>query len=67
MRKMITPVWSVCCSTLTVTSQLALLTNDEYTQGIRQIQRDIEAAEARNEVLTLRTDLRLYATIGWVA
>jgi ubiquinone/menaquinone biosynthesis C-methylase UbiE len=48
------------------TSQLVLLTDDEYTQGIRQIQRDIETAETRNEVLTLRVDLRLYATIGWV-
>jgi ubiquinone/menaquinone biosynthesis C-methylase UbiE len=48
----------------TATSQLALLTDDEYIQGIRQIQRDIETAETRNEVLTLSADLRLYATIG---
>jgi ubiquinone/menaquinone biosynthesis C-methylase UbiE len=51
----------------TVTSQLALLSDDEYTQGIRQIQRDIETAEARNEVLTLSADLQLYATIGLAA
>jgi ubiquinone/menaquinone biosynthesis C-methylase UbiE len=50
----------------TVTSQLALLSDDEYIQGINQIRRDIEAAEDRNEVLTLRVDLRLYATIGTV-
>jgi ubiquinone/menaquinone biosynthesis C-methylase UbiE len=50
----------------TTTSQLALLSDDEYIQGIRQIQRDIETAEARNEVLTLSADLRLYATIGKV-
>jgi hypothetical protein len=48
----------------TVTSQLALLSDDEYIQGINQILRDIEAAEDHNEVLTLRVDLRLYATIG---
>jgi ubiquinone/menaquinone biosynthesis C-methylase UbiE len=51
----------------TATSQLALLSDDEYAQGIRQIQRDIETTEARNEVLTLCADLRLYATIGFVA
>jgi ubiquinone/menaquinone biosynthesis C-methylase UbiE len=51
----------------TVTSQLALLSDDEYTQGISRIQRDIETAETRNEVLTLSADLRLYATIGLVA
>ena len=51
----------------TSTSQLALLSDDEYVQGIRQIQRDIERAETRNEVLTLSADLRLYATVGLVA
>lgn len=51
----------------TSTSQLALLSAEEYVQGIRQIQRDIVTAEARNEVLTLSADLRLYATIGMVA
>jgi ubiquinone/menaquinone biosynthesis C-methylase UbiE len=51
----------------TATSQLALLTDDEYIQGIRQIQLDIETAETRNEGLTLSADLRLYATIGLVA
>ena len=51
----------------TVTSQLALLTDDEYAQGIRRLWQDIEAAEALNEALTLIADLRLYATMGWVA
>jgi ubiquinone/menaquinone biosynthesis C-methylase UbiE len=51
----------------TATSQLALLTDDEYIQGIMKIQREIESAESRNEVLTLSVDLRLYATIGLVA
>jgi SAM-dependent methyltransferase len=51
----------------TVTSQLAILSDNEYIQGIRQIQQDIKAAEDHNEVLTLRVDLRLYATIGSVA
>jgi ubiquinone/menaquinone biosynthesis C-methylase UbiE len=50
----------------TVTSQLALLTDDEYIDGIRRLQRDIETAEAHNEVLPLHTDLWLCATMGSV-
>jgi hypothetical protein len=51
----------------TVTSQLVLLSDDEYMQGISRIWRDIEAAEDHDEVLTLSVDVRLYATIGLVA
>jgi hypothetical protein len=50
----------------TTTSQLIVLTHEEYNRGIRQLQRDIESAEASRSTLTIGADLRVYATIGWV-
>jgi len=47
-----------------VTSQLAILTDDEYARGIRRIREDVGTAEARGETLYLDSDLRLYATFG---
>ena len=49
----------------TFTSQLTVLTDEEYERGINRIRQDIEAAEARGEQLDLVADLRLYATVGW--
>ncbi len=46
----------------TSTSQLMLLTDDQYQQGRAQLLRtDVEAAGT----LILEADLRLYATLGW--
>ena len=50
----------------TFTSQLTILTDEEYQEGINRIRQDIEAAEVRGEQLDLVGDLRLFATIGWV-
>jgi ubiquinone/menaquinone biosynthesis C-methylase UbiE len=46
------------------TSQLALLTDEQYQRGMNRIHRDIESAEARGTSLFLGADLRLYATFG---
>lgn len=48
------------------TSQLAILTDEEYRRGIDRIRADLESGEDRGESLYLRADLRLYATIGSV-
>jgi SAM-dependent methyltransferase len=48
------------------TSQLGILTEDQYQQGIDRIRRGIESAEASGRTLYLTADLRLYATIGSV-
>jgi ubiquinone/menaquinone biosynthesis C-methylase UbiE len=50
----------------TSTSQLALLTDEEYNRGIDQIRSDIQISEATEKVLNIGLDLRLYATTGWV-
>jgi ubiquinone/menaquinone biosynthesis C-methylase UbiE len=44
------------------TSQLSLLSDEEYQRGIDRIRRDLEAAEASGQSLRLIADLRLYAT-----
>jgi ubiquinone/menaquinone biosynthesis C-methylase UbiE len=49
-----------------VTSQLALLSDEEYRQGIDRIRVAVESAERRGESLSLTADLRLYATFGAV-
>ncbi|HJR79324.1 MAG TPA: methyltransferase domain-containing protein [Anaerolineales bacterium] len=49
-----------------VTSQLSVLTEDEYERGIQQIQSDMKRADAQGQTLFLTTDLRMYATIGSV-
>jgi ubiquinone/menaquinone biosynthesis C-methylase UbiE len=50
----------------TTTSQLTVLTDDEYNEGIRKLMRDIEIDEAQHKVLTIGADLRLYATTAWL-
>jgi hypothetical protein len=49
-----------------VTSQLSVLTNEEYQQGIDRVREAVESAEVRGESLHLSADLRLYATFGAV-
>lgn len=46
----------------TSTSQLALLTDAEYTAGIARVRANVEAAAARGEALHVDTELHLYAT-----
>ncbi len=47
-----------------VTSQLSLLTDAEYEDGLERIRRDIAREEARGRSLPLIVDLHLYATVG---
>jgi len=49
-----------------VTSQLSVLTDEEYRQGIDRIREAVASAEAQGESLYLSADLRLYATFGAV-
>jgi ubiquinone/menaquinone biosynthesis C-methylase UbiE len=49
-----------------MTSQLAVLTDEQYQRGIDRIRSALESAEARGETLHLSADLRLYATYGSV-
>jgi len=49
-----------------VTSQLSVLTDEEYQRGVERIRGALKAAEARGESLYLNADLRLYATLGSV-
>lgn len=46
------------------TSQLTLLEDDEYMEGIQAIRSAVQQAAAAGEDLQLRTDLCLYATFG---
>jgi len=48
------------------TSQLSVLSDDEYRAGISRLVSDIEAAEAAGKTLSIGADLRLYATTGWI-
>ncbi len=48
------------------TSQLFLLTDEQYQAGIDRITRVIEAAEARGEEAVFRTDIQLYVAVGRV-
>jgi ubiquinone/menaquinone biosynthesis C-methylase UbiE len=48
------------------TSQLSVLTDEEYRRGIDRVREAIESAEVRGESLCLGADLRLYATFGGV-
>ena len=47
-------------------SQLSILTDEEYRQGVDRIREAVESAEVRGESLYLSADLRLYATFGAV-
>ena len=49
-----------------VTSQLGVLTDDEYQRGMERIRTDMERAESEGQILFLTTDLRLYGTTGSV-
>jgi ubiquinone/menaquinone biosynthesis C-methylase UbiE len=50
----------------TTTSQLAILTTEEYERGISRIRERIAAEKAAGSSLELRADLRLYASYGRV-
>jgi hypothetical protein len=48
------------------TSQLTVLTDEEYKEGLGRLIKDIELNEAQHRGLTIEADLRLYATTGWL-
>lgn len=48
------------------TSQLTLLSDDAYREGMARLTRSADEAERRGETLVLRSDLHLYATVGWM-
>jgi ubiquinone/menaquinone biosynthesis C-methylase UbiE len=50
----------------TSTSQLALLTDEEYNHGINQIRFDIQKFRAEGKTLNIGLDLRIFATSGWL-
>lgn len=49
-----------------MTSQLGVLTDEQYQRGIDRIRRALDAAEARGHDLYLVADLRVYGTYGTV-
>ncbi len=49
------------------TSQLALLSDDAYGQGIERVRRAVADADARGETCWFEVDLRLFATFGHVS
>lgn len=48
------------------TSQLTILSDDDYARGLARIERQIDAADRRDETFEIVSDLRVYATVGWV-
>ena len=48
------------------TSQLSVLTDEEYERGMQRLRADMQRAEERGQTLSLMVDLRLYGTTGWV-
>ncbi|CAN5901224.1 hypothetical protein BH23ACT10_BH23ACT10_29910 [soil metagenome] len=50
----------------TATSQLTLLSDVDYRNGIARIERQIQAAEKRGDTFEIGSDLRVYATVGWL-
>lgn len=48
------------------TSQLSILTDEEYQRGIQAIRNDLQRAEDKGQTLFLTIDLRLYGTTGSV-
>jgi SAM-dependent methyltransferase len=48
------------------TSQLTILSTQEYQEGLARVTQAINAAKVAGEELILAADLRLYATIGWL-
>lgn len=51
----------------TATSQLAVLTDQQYRRGMQRIHDDIKRLEEKGEELFLASDLRLYETTGSVS
>jgi SAM-dependent methyltransferase len=51
----------------TATSQLSVLTDEQYQRGLQRIYAEIKGAEEKRESLTLATNLRLYATTGSIS
>jgi SAM-dependent methyltransferase len=49
-----------------MTSQFAVLTDEQYQRGIDRIRRALDRAEAEGDALYLVADLRLYGTYGTV-
>ena len=49
-----------------VTSQLSVLTDEEYQRGLARIRTVMERAEEEGQTLFLTTDVRLYGTTGSV-
>jgi ubiquinone/menaquinone biosynthesis C-methylase UbiE len=49
------------------TSQLSVLTDEEYQQGMQRLHTDIQRAEEKGQTLFLTADLRLYGTTACVA
>jgi SAM-dependent methyltransferase len=47
------------------TSQLMILSEQEYQDGVNRIRLQMDAVSATGADLVLATDLRFYATIGW--
>jgi SAM-dependent methyltransferase len=47
------------------TSQLTILSDEEYGRGLQRLENAINAAAAIGTELLLTTDLHLYATTGW--
>ena len=50
----------------TTTSQLTVLTDEEYNAGLSRLIGDIELKEAQHKELIIVADLRLYATTAWL-
>jgi hypothetical protein len=48
------------------TSQLTILSPQEYQEGMVRVTQAIDATNTAGEELRLGGDLRLYATIGWL-
>ena len=48
------------------TSQLMNLSEEEYQDGVNRIRLQMDTVSATGADLVLATDLRFYATIGWV-
>ena len=48
------------------TSQLTILSKQEYQTGLDRVMRAIDAEKTRGAGLMLVADLHLYATVGWL-
>ncbi|MGC9356270.1 MAG: class I SAM-dependent methyltransferase [Anaerolineae bacterium] len=46
-------------------SQLILLSDEDYAEGLRRIRADLAAAEAAGENLVFNVDLKIYGLVGW--